>query len=212
MLTQAEIDRQSGALLVGAPDGDPLDDATVVIVGLALRASAMTQDTAGTRQWMERALLAGVTREQIHEAVTLVSGMGVHAFFEASRILSDLSSADHEPFDARRQALWDRYVGTSSYWDTMREEIPGFLEALLQMSPESFEAFFEYCAVPYRSRHLTTLQKELIGIAADASPAHHYLPGMRMHIRNALKLGAGRLAIEGVLAIGAAAPAPHGVR
>jgi alkylhydroperoxidase/carboxymuconolactone decarboxylase family protein YurZ len=211
MIPQTEIDRQAAALLDGVADGDGLDELTATIVGTAVRASAMALDVDGTREWMSRALALGATRDQLQEAVTLVSGMGVHAFFEASRTLDALTDAAAEPLDERRQGLWDQYVGTSNYWDTMRQEIPGFLESLLRMSPEAFEAFFVYCAVPFRSRNLTNLQKELISVAADASPSHRYLPGMRLHIRNALKLGAGRKAIEQVLRIAAASPEHRGV-
>jgi alkylhydroperoxidase/carboxymuconolactone decarboxylase family protein YurZ len=66
--------------------------------------------------------------------------------------------------------------------------------------------------VPWKSGHLPVLTKELISMAADASPTHRYLPGMRLHLANAIRLGAGRAAIAQVLDIAAAAPGHSGIR
>ena len=44
-------------------------------------------------------------------------------------------------------------------------------------------------------------------MAVDATPTHRYLPGMRLHLRNALKLGAGRAAVRRALEIAAEASA-----
>jgi alkylhydroperoxidase/carboxymuconolactone decarboxylase family protein YurZ len=211
-VTQDDIDAQAARLLADATEGEALDAVTRAVLEVALRASAMALDVAGTREGIHAALAVGATRDQLQEAITLVSGMGVHAFFEASRSLAEITDARPETWDDRRQELWDRYVGDRAVWRTMKDEIPGFLEDLLALSPEAFEAFFAYCAVPFRSTHLTTLQKELISVAVDACPSHRYLPGMRMHIRNALSLGAGRTQIEDVLAVASSSPSPSGVR
>ena len=116
------------------------------------------------------------------------------------------------PLDEARAALHARFVGDDAYWDRMEREVPGFLDALLRFSPEAFEAFFNYCALPWKSRALRALTKELISIAVDASPTHRYLPGFRLHLGNAIALGAGRKAILQALDIAAAAPPHRGVR
>ncbi len=185
---------------------------TETMIGLGIRASAMSLDVDGTREYIERALCGGATSAQVQEVITLVSGTGVHSFFEATRILDLLvTEPDGPPWDNERQRLWDMYVGDGGYWTTMQDEIPGFLAALNRMSPEAFEAFFLYCAVPWRLHNLTDLTKELISVAVDATPSHRYLPGMRLHLRNAIKLGAGRSALEHTLRIAAAGPTPKGV-
>lgn len=210
-VTQSDIDLELDALVGEAPDGEPLDPLTALFVEVGTCASAMTLDTVGARRAMSRALAAGATVAQLQEVVTLVSTMGVHALFESSRVLAELAG-EEPPRDPGRQELWDRYVGTSRRWTSMREEIPGFLEALLRLSPEAFAAFFEFVAVPFRSSALTTVQKELVAAAVDAMPSHRYLPGMRMHVRNALALGAGGRAVRDALAIAAGAPPAHGIR
>lgn len=214
MISEAEITAEVESLLEGVEDGEDLDDTQVLLINVALHASAMTLDAAGASKWIGLALEAGVTPQQVQEVITLVSGMGVHAFFEASRSLADQAEPEGGwgPFDPRRQEIWDRRIASTKYWTTMQEELPGFLEALLRLSPEAFEAFIEYVGLPFRSRLVSTQTKEIIGMVADACPAHIYLPGMRMHLRNSVRLGVGRVAIRHAMRIAAASPTMVGVR
>lgn len=214
MIGQDEIDEAVAALLEGVEDGPDLDEKQIHLLDVALHSSAMALDAQGARSSMERALEAGLTRDEIQEVITLVSGMGVHAFFESCRALAELSEPEGGwgPFDEERQRIWDEHIASTRYWATMQEELPGFLESLLWLSPQAFEAFIAYVGLPFRSKLVPILTKELIGMVADACPAHVYLPGMRMHLRNAIRLGAGRLAIEHAMRIAAASPAMVGVR
>lgn len=213
MINQATIDAQVQALLDGVPDGDDLDDLQVILLNYALRVCGSALDVEGASEWQRRALDAGVTTDELHEIVTLMSAIGVHTFFEASRALALASRppGGWPPFDEHRQQLWDRYVGSRKYWTSMEQEIDGFLEALLRMSPEVFEAFISYVGIPFRSGLVSNLTMELISMAADACPAHQYLPGMRMHLRNAVHGGAGRRAIEHTMRIAAQSPSHVGV-
>lgn len=72
-------------------------------------------------------------------------------------------------------------------------------DQLLAWDPEFFEAYFNFSAVPWRRSVLPPKTKELVYIAVDASTTHLYEPGLRRHIRNALKLGATREEILEVL-------------
>ena len=108
--------------------------------------------------------------------------------------MAPTSEVASEPplLDDVRQQLWDKWIGTDGYWQGFEREVPGFLTTLLKASPQGFDAFFRYCAVPWKSAHLPVLTKELISMAVDATPTHRFLPGMRLHLGNAMKLGAGR--------------------
>lgn len=202
-------------ILDGVDDGPALDEQTCVLTHIAVCSSATAMDVAGSGRYIEQALESGLTAAQIQEALTVVSGLGVHTLFEATRQLSDAvhrrNGGDLEPFDESRQTLWDRYVGTDPYWQRMEAEIPGFLDALLRMSPETFAAFFDYCAVPWKTRELRAITKELISLAVDSTPTHRYKPGFLLHLKNAIDLGAGAVAIREVMTISAAAPLHHGV-
>ena len=93
----------------------------------------------------------------------------------------------------------------------MELEAPGFLKGLLALSPDGFETFFEYCAVPWKTRWVDAVTKELAAMACDGSTSHRYRGGLRLHLRNALKLGAGRLAVMQALEVAATAPLHRGL-
>jgi alkylhydroperoxidase/carboxymuconolactone decarboxylase family protein YurZ len=172
-------------------------------------------DVVGTGRYIEEALDLGLEAAQIQEVLTVVSGLGVHTLFESSRQLAAAmrrrSGSEAEPFGEVQQSLWDRYIGTDPYWQRIEDELPGFFDALLRVSPETFVAFFDYCAVPWKSGALRAVTKELISLAADSTPTHRYKPGFLLHLKNALDLGAGASSIREVLEISAGAPEHRGV-
>jgi len=91
--------------------------------------------------------------------------------------------ADTGSRDEEVAALKDEFVQVRGYWNRVWDD-------MLQFSPEFFKAYLDLSATPWRSGTLAPQVKELIYIALDASPTHLYEPGLRIHIRNALKLGA----------------------
>ncbi len=211
-------DARDAALLAlaGVVEGPGLDPRTAALIGLGVCASASTLDLDGAERFAQQALDAGASAAQLHEALLLVSGLGVHSLMEGSRRIGDLLRARGDdlmtaPLDGVRASLRAQYIGEDPYWDAMEREAPGFLDALLRLSPEGFAAFFDYCAVPWKTGALRAVTKELISIAVDACPTHRYLPGLRLHLGNAIKLGAGRRAILETLEIAAAAPPHRGV-
>lgn len=206
--SQDDVERAAREVTQQAPDGAGLTEQAIVLVEIATRSSVTVMDAAGTRAAMARALQLGVTPEQIQEVLTLVSGLGTHTLFLATVGLTALVDGESpRGRTADEQALWDEHVGDSSYWRAMEEEVPGFLDALCKRSPETFRAFFDYCAVPWASRHVEPMTKELIAAAVDATPLHRYLPGMRLHLRNAVKLGATKQQVQDALRVAAEAPA-----
>lgn len=211
MLTLSDIRSEALLALEATDEGAVLDGMTRELLAFAVRVSVTTLDTAGAKAHAQRAMAAGATTAQLHEVVLLVSGLGVHSLFEGTRLVQELAAAAPVERDTQRQALWDLWVGQDRYWQGFERAVPGFLDALLQASPAGFDAFFRYCAVPWTEPQLSPLAKELIAMAADATPTHRFLPGMRLHLRNALRLGAGRTAVLEALEIAAQAPAHPGV-
>ncbi len=214
--TVADVRAEALALLASVPDGDDLDPATVALITLAVHAAVSTLDGDGTDHAIRRALDAGATAAQVHETLVVVSGLGVHTLMEGSRRVADIlrergETALDEPLDADRTALRSRLQGDDPYWDDFDREVPGFLDALLRLSPEAYEAFFAYTAVPWRTGAVRGRVKELMSLASDATPTHRYLPGVRLHLANAVRLGAGRTAALHALDIAAAAPLHMGV-
>jgi alkylhydroperoxidase/carboxymuconolactone decarboxylase family protein YurZ len=199
----------------GLADGEPLDWMSRALIEYGVRMCMSCLDVEGATGWAERALDAGATPDQLAEILLFVSGVGTHALIEGSRSLAGLLDRRGEPRPERddtRQELWDRYRADGSYWRTFEVRVPGFLDSLLRLYPDGFAAFMEFGAAPARTGHVDLLVKELIAIAADATPTHRYLPGLRAHLDNAIRLGVGRTAVLEVLDIAAAAPEHRGVR
>lgn len=64
-------------------------------------------------------------------------------------------------------------------WDQLRE-----------LDPEFMEAYLAFRSVPHRNGPLPQKFKELVMVAINAATTHLYAPGVRRHMKNALKEGA----------------------
>jgi alkylhydroperoxidase/carboxymuconolactone decarboxylase family protein YurZ len=83
----------------------------------------------------------------------------------------------------RQEAIKDEFIRVRGTWgDTW--------QAILELDPDFLKAYTDFSAVPWRKNHLDDKVKEFIYIAVDAAATHMYLPGVRQHIKAALKLGA----------------------
>jgi alkylhydroperoxidase/carboxymuconolactone decarboxylase family protein YurZ len=201
-------------LLADAEEGLGLDEVTRALVGYAVCASVTTLDLRTGEHYAGRALDLGATAAQLHEVLVLVSGLGVHTLMEGSRSLAALlrdRGSDLPGIDGTREALRERYLGSSRYWTVFESHVPGFLDAILRLSPAGFEGFMRYGAIPSQTKQLEPVVKEIISVAVDALPTHRYMPGLRLHLANALALGSGRRALLEAIDIAAAAPAAPGV-
>ena len=74
-------------------------------------------------------------------------------------------------------------------------------DGVLALSPDFFEAYGEFSSVPWQTGTLEPKIRELVYVAVDAAATHLYEPGTRIHMENALKLGATPAEIMEVLAL-----------
>ena len=86
-------------------------------------------------------------------------------------------------FDDAQRRLRDEFIRLRGYWAP-------FWDDMLRLDPEFFAAYLNFSGAPWRNGGLPPKIKELIYIAVDAATTHLYEPGLRLHIRNALKHGA----------------------
>ena len=92
----------------------------------------------------------------------------------------------------REQQLRDAYVEARGFWSDT-------LQSMLEVDEDFFEAYINFSAVPWRTGVLEPKIKEFVYIAVDGAATHLYEPGLRMHIRRALELGATREELVEVL-------------
>jgi len=168
---------------------DGLEPKLRELIYVAIDASTTHLYGAGTRIHMRNALKYGATREEIMEVLQLTSVLGVHSCTVGVPILmEELALAGRtmeteRPLTPEQEALKAEFVATRGYWSEL-------WEGVLRLSPEYFEAYKEFSSVPWRKGTLSPRDKELVYIAIDAATTHLYEPGIRIHIRNALKHGA----------------------
>jgi alkylhydroperoxidase/carboxymuconolactone decarboxylase family protein YurZ len=210
-----DLRAEAEALTAQLPAGEPLDAQAAALIALAAAVSVTSLDRLAIDTAIARAFDAGSSIAQVQEIIALVSGLGVHSLMVSAAAVLDEAGrrglADPlAPLDLQRQALWDEHVGDDPFWTAFSAELPGFLEAMLRLSPDIFTGFFAYCAIPWQSGTVRARVKELAAIACDAAPSHRFRPGFRVHLNNAIKLGVGRTAILQALDIAAAAPEHRG--
>lgn len=212
----ADLRDLAAASLIDVIEGQPMPPMEAALLYLGVAASVTSLDRSVIRRCIREAFAAGASVTQIQEVVSLVSGLGVHSLMVCAVDIVEqatLAGQNIEPaFDDRREQLWAQYIGDDPFWSAFDRETPGFLRALLLLSPDQFIAFFDYCAVPWKSGSVRARLKELIAMASDATPTHRFLPGFRLHLANAITLGAGREAIMQALDIASAAPVHVGTR
>ncbi len=213
----ADLREEADVLTASIADGEPLDAQGTALVTLAVSASVTALDRSAVAAAITQSFEAGASPAQVQEILALTSGLGVHTLMVTAKEVLEAASArgliDAEaPLDADRQALWDRHVGSDPFWTGFSAELPGFLEAMLRLSPDLFTGFFDYCAIPWRSGTVRARIKELAAMACDAAPSHRFRPGFRVHLKNAIALGIGRRAILQALDIAAAAPEHRGTK
>jgi len=95
---------------------------------------------------------------------------------------------------ADQQALKSRFLDGLGYWKRVWEN-------LLLADAGFFKGFLDMSVLPYRTGVLDVKVKEFIYIAIDSGTTHLYDPGLRVHLRRALEVGASMAEIVEVLEI-----------
>lgn len=93
---------------------------------------------------------------------------------------------------AEQQDIKNEFIRVRGGWDAA-------WDAVLELDPEFMRAYTRLSGVPWSKNHLDALTKEFIYIAIDAAATHLFVPGIRTHIRAALRLGATKAQIMEVL-------------
>jgi len=136
---------------------------------------------------LRRALDAGASPAEILECLELAATVGIHAMNIGVpllvEVLEERGRTGPEPLDEEQQRLKDWFTKERGYWHE-------FFNEMLELDPEMFEAYTEFSTTPWRTGTLTPAEKELIYISYDISTTHLYVPGTKLHIRNALNHGA----------------------
>jgi alkylhydroperoxidase/carboxymuconolactone decarboxylase family protein YurZ len=165
----------------------PLTPKVKELIYVAIDASTTHLYEPGLRQHIRNAIGHGATQEEIMEVLELTSVLGIHTCILGVPILMQELESSHGNIEVvwtdRQRDLRRAFEQKRGYWNE-------FWDGLLALDPDFFEAYLRFSAVPWEGGTLEPKIKELVYTAIDASTTHLYEPGLRQHIRNALRYGA----------------------
>lgn len=158
------------------------------LICVAVAASCTHIHIPAVRAHITSALALGATSDEILEVMGLTYLLGVHTVTLGAPILFELmdelgiSQVPYE-IDEARLHIKDKFISQRGFW-------PEGFTPLLQMDPGFFEAYTDFSSFSSRSKVLEPKIREIIICAFDAATTHLYARGTKVHMRNALKLGA----------------------
>lgn len=165
-----------------------LDPKVKEFIYIAADAAATHMYSPGTRQHIRKALELGATGEEIMEVLELTSTLGIHAANIGVPLLLEVLEEEGlrdgpTPFDERQEQLKADFTAKRGYWHE-------FWAGILELDPDLFEAYLRFSGHPWEHGVLEPKVKELVYCAFDAAATHLYVPGLKLHMRNAIGYGA----------------------
>ena len=169
----------------------------VELISLGLNVACTNLQAAGMREHLRAALRAGATREEILCILKCASLLAIHSCSLGAPILLEeakemgVKLVQHESRAATPAVDKVREIGQwNDAWNPFYE-----------LDPAWTDEFMAVGADVYVGKVFSAKDLELISIAFDASITHMYAPGVRRHIKAALKAGASMEEIMEVLKI-----------
>jgi len=160
---------------------------------IAVAASVTHIHIPAVKAHIQAALAVGASKDEIFEVIGLTYLLGVHTVTLGFPILAELmeemnlslksGQQSAEAPDAERTRIKEAFVKDRGFW-------PPTFNVLLELDPQFFEQYADFSAFSSRSPVLEPKYRELVVCAFDAATTHLYGRGTKIHMRNALQLGA----------------------
>jgi alkylhydroperoxidase/carboxymuconolactone decarboxylase family protein YurZ len=165
-----------------------LDNKTKEFIFIAVDAAATHMYAPGVRQHIKAAFEAGATPQEIMEVIELTSTLGIHAMNIGVPILVQVLvekglRTGPAPLNANQERIKAEFTHNRGYWHP-------FWDEMLELDPDLFETYTAFSSVPWKKGTLSPKVKELVYIAFDTAATHLYVPGLKLHIENAIGYGA----------------------
>ncbi|OQU93632.1 hypothetical protein CLAIMM_00114 [Cladophialophora immunda] len=157
-------------------------------IHIAVAASCTHMYIPGVRAHTHAALAAGATIEEIIEVVGLTYLLGIHSVSNGSQIL--LEVMEELGIESDKKTSTNEWKQVEEEFIKHRGFFPESFRPILQLDPIYLEAYTEFSSLPAKTQVLEPKIREIITCAFDAATTHLYHRGTKIHMRNALKLGA----------------------
>lgn len=159
------------------------------LIYFAMHAAASALNVDALRRQHRRVLAAGGSEADIVDVLISIVGLANHALYASVPVLEeewknagkpDLALPEVGPAFADAK---QRFIDIRGFWnsdrDSVARQMPEYFAALTDMSTESW----------YRGA-LSRKEREFVCIGIDCTVTHSYEPGLRIHVRNAIREGA----------------------
>jgi alkylhydroperoxidase/carboxymuconolactone decarboxylase family protein YurZ len=158
----------------------------VELVSIGLSSACTNLQAEATRRHIRGALDAGATRDEILFVLKCATVMSIHSCSLGAPILLE------EAKEAGARPAVRGHLPPTPACDAMRAlgQWNGAWDPFFELDPVWTDEFMATGAGIYGSHVLPAKETELLSIAFDASFTHMYAPGVRRHIKGALKAGA----------------------
>ncbi|WP_233852934.1 carboxymuconolactone decarboxylase family protein [Paraburkholderia sp. HD33-4] len=159
------------------------------LVLVALHGTVTALDSEAVHRHVRRAISAGASALDVVDVLTTIVSAANHALYFAMPVLiGELKEFGHPdaevpPLTPAAQSIKDAFIRERGFWNEQRD-------LLARMMPEYFAELSKISTVSWKDGSLTRKERELICVAIDCTVTHTFEPGLRIHIRNALKEGA----------------------
>ncbi|WP_311215014.1 MULTISPECIES: carboxymuconolactone decarboxylase family protein [unclassified Arthrobacter] len=158
------------------------------LILLAMHASASALNAEAIGRQVKRARLAGATEEDVLDTLIIIVGLANHALYKSVPVLEEeltragvsIQIPDAHP---EFEEVKGRFIAARGFWNSDRDRLATFL-------PEYVLALTDLSVASSGSGQLSNKERELICIATDCTVNHAFEAGLRLHIRNAISLGA----------------------
>jgi alkylhydroperoxidase/carboxymuconolactone decarboxylase family protein YurZ len=159
----------------------------IELICVGLNAACTNLNSEATRHHLRAALVAGATQEEIIFVIQAASIPSIHSCSLGAPILwEEAKAAGVRPPGSGKKAKATPVCDQMKKMGQWNEA----WDPIFDLDPEWTEAYFDMAARLITSGVMTAKMFEFLSIALDASITHMYVPGIRRHIRAALKLGA----------------------
>jgi alkylhydroperoxidase/carboxymuconolactone decarboxylase family protein YurZ len=156
---------------------------------ISVAASCTHIHAPAVKAHIHAALALGASTAEITEVIGLTCLLGIHTVTLGAPILLELmeeegiSRENSSVRDSERKRIKDTFIKQRGFWtDTWNP--------LLELDPDFFEAYVDFSSLPSKTGVLDPKVREIVTCAFDAATTHLYARGTRIHMRNALRLGA----------------------
>jgi alkylhydroperoxidase/carboxymuconolactone decarboxylase family protein YurZ len=157
-------------------------------VFLAVAAACTHIHVPAIRAHIKASRALGATMNEMVEVIGITYLLGVHTVNLGLSLLSELmddlgiSRADYQMDDVRLQ-MKSRFIEQRGFW-------PEHFSVLVEMDPHFFQEYTDFSSFASVPKVLEPKVRELIICAIDAATNNLYARGTKIHMQNALRLGA----------------------